>query len=329
MSGQNQEPLFVTDYSRRHELRSVNRFPFTLLLLLSLLGVGQAAFGAPLVVPTERYNREMLRLMIAEANQIAAELKLDEQLPITETDLRLVSLIPAGKSYGSVGVIDTRNYAYTMYMKDFGIVCSVIGHKGYQDLFEARTNYVLPISRFDSNRAFQVAVELMQKAGMDAERLNRDCRVRIGFPEQKGLFSHSFSPIYMVGWSPKTNAFMPGDGGGGIEFIEPLRKVRALHGDLKFNLRKPLETVNLVRLLTPENSLEAVLYAIEMATNYIRRIEFMSSGDPPEYLLRDVWASFTNGPFPTNVLFHTNAFEVFVRNMRLGRTNALTPTNAH
>jgi len=301
----------------------MNRFPIALLLLLSLLGAGQEAFSAPLVAPTERYKREMLRLMIAEANHIAAELKLDEQLPITETNLTLVSFVEAGKSYGYVGVFDTRNYAYTFYMKNFGIVCSVIGHKGYQDYIAARTNYVWLISRFDSNRTFRIAMELMQKAGLDAERLNRDCRVRIDFPEEKGLFSHTFSPIYMVTWSSKPYTFRSEGVGGGIEFTEPTRKVRALHvGDLKYNLRKPLETANLMQLLTPENSREAVLYAIEMATNYVRRIEFLSSGDPPESMLRGVWAEYTNAPFPTNVLFHTNAFEVLVRKMRLGQTNA-------
>lgn len=288
-----------------------------------MFGSGQVMFSAPLVSPTERYKREILRLMVAEANRIAAELQLDEQLPITKKDLILVSLIPAAKSYGSVGVMDTRNYAYTMDMKDFGIVCSVIGHKGYADYLAAQTNYVLTISRFDSNHIFHVAMELMKKAGIDAEWLNRDCRVRIDFPKQKGLVSNKFSPIYMVSWSPKNKPFMPGDGGGYVEFIEPTRKVRALNADLKFNLRKPLETVNLVQLSTPENSLEAVLYTIEMATNLVRRIEFMSSGDPPESLLRDVWGSYTNAPFPTNVLFHTNAFEMFVRNLRLKGKGAI------
>ncbi|HMP81736.1 MAG TPA: hypothetical protein PKA41_03400 [Verrucomicrobiota bacterium] len=295
-----------------------------------LLILGAAtAHAAPFVAPTERYNREMVRLMISEVNSIAAELELNEQLPIAETDLRLVSLIEAGKSYGNVGVIDTRNYAYTMDMKNFGIVCSVVWRKGFQDLIEARTNYVWPISRFDSNRTFQIAAELMQKAGMDTENLNRDCRVRISFPEWKGQFRHTFSPIYRVTWFLKAKTFSSGDYGGGIEFIEPTRKVLALHvGDLKYNLRKPLETADLVQLLTPENSLEAVLYNIEMATNYVRRIEFMSAGDPPEYLLREVWASWTNAPFPTNVLFHTNAFEIFVRKMRLERTNAPPPMKA-
>jgi hypothetical protein len=286
----------------------MSRFPVTMLSLLCLLWTSATAFGAPRVVPTERYNREMLRLMLAEANRIAAEMKLDEQLPITVTNLTLVFLIPAGKTYGYVGVIDTRNYAYTMDMNEFGIVCSVIGRKGYQDLYEARRNYVWPISRFDSNRVFQAAVELMKKAGMDVDRLNRDCRVRIDFPEYKGLFSHMFSPIYTVTWSPKTKTFWSENVGGGIEFIEPLRQVRSLDvKDLKYNLRKPLESANLVQLLTPENTEETVRNEMDMSTNYVARMKDFQRGGASESLLRKIWGGYTGDPFPTNLLARTNA----------------------
>ena len=137
----------------------MNRLAFTLLAVLCLLCADATAFGDPRLIPTERYKRGMLRLMIAEANQIARELNLNEQLPITKTNLTMVWLIPAGKTYGPVGVIDSRNYAYTMEMKHFGIVCSGIARKGYQDFHEGQTNYVRPTSRFDSTRTFQATVE--------------------------------------------------------------------------------------------------------------------------------------------------------------------------
>ena len=50
--------------------------------------------------PTERYKREMLRLMIVEANRVAKELNLDEQLPITSSNLTLVFLVPPQRLTG-------------------------------------------------------------------------------------------------------------------------------------------------------------------------------------------------------------------------------------
>lgn len=299
---------------------------FTKVVACFFIATCMLTFASPLVVPTERYNREILRLMMAEASRIATELKLDEQLPITRTHVTLLSLVHAAKSYGYIGTCDTRNYTYIFYMHDGGIVCSGLDRIGYKDFIEARNTHVFPISRHDSNRAFQVAIELMDKINIDVESLNRDCVVRIHFPHWRRLFSREFAPIYMVVWTPKNQPFMPGEGGGLIEFIEPLRKVRSVHADLKFNRRKPLQTVNLVKLLTPENSLESVLYEIEMATNYVRRIEFLKAGNPPEALLRSIWASWTDAPFPSNILHLMSPFETFLQNRRCGLTNSLLPT---
>ncbi len=55
-------------------------------------------------------------------------------------------------------------------------------------------------------------------------------------------------------------------------------------------------------LLTPENSREAVLNEVEMATNYVKRIEDLKRGGLPESDLRKIWLDYMNAPFPTNVL---------------------------
>src|SRR5882724_3446033 len=102
------------------------------------LCVFQVAPAGPRVAATERYQREILRLMIAEANQIASELSLDEHLPITRTNLARVFLLPAGKTFGFAGVLDTASYSYSMDVKDFGIVVSSVTRSGYDDFHEAR-----------------------------------------------------------------------------------------------------------------------------------------------------------------------------------------------
>jgi hypothetical protein len=271
--------------------------------------VGTALHAEPRVIATDAYKREMLRLMIAEANRFASQLKLDEQLPITASNLTLVSLIPAGKTYGTLGVIDTRNYVYSMDVKDFGVVCSGICRKGYQDFLEAQKKYVWPISRYDTNHAFQMAVELLTTAGMDVKALDRDCVVKIDWLGERGLFGRHFFPDYVVTWFPKTKTFHmpPGENVACVEFIEPLKRPRQLQlsgllPNSKYNLRKPLETVNFMELLTPENSREAVLKEMEMATNYVLRIENLRRLGTPESALREIWRDYSSAPFPTNIL---------------------------
>ena len=196
-----------------------------------------------------------------------------------------------------------------MDVKDLGVVISGITRKGYQDFHEARAKYVWPMSRYDSNRTFQTAMELMGRVGFDFAGLNRDCRIRINFPDESGLFSHRFSPIYTVSWFLKTNTVLvdANEIVASIEFIEPLKRIRhvgltSLLPDSRHNLRKPAERIDFMVLLTPENTREAVLNEVEMATNYVTRIEDLRRGGLPESELRRVWLDYTNAPFPTNVL---------------------------
>ncbi|MGA2220290.1 MAG: hypothetical protein ABSH21_00675 [Verrucomicrobiia bacterium] len=63
---------------------------------------------------TQAYRKEALRLLIQEANLVAQELKLPENLPITDTNL-VWSFIPpfAGAQFWkAIGMIETRNPAY-------------------------------------------------------------------------------------------------------------------------------------------------------------------------------------------------------------------------
>jgi hypothetical protein len=131
---------------------------------------------------------------------------------------------------------------------------------------------------------------------------------------KRGFLGRSFFPDYIVSWHQKTNTFHMRQGHvvALVEFIEPLNRPRKLQlsGLLphsRYILRKPLETLNFVELLTPENSEETVLYAMEMATNYLRRIEFLAWGNPSESYLRQIWADYTNTPFPTSILNQTKA----------------------
>jgi hypothetical protein len=252
--------------------------------------------------------------MIAEANRIANTLNLDEELPITKTNLTFKWFIPAGKTYGPLGGIETRKYAYAMDVKDGGVVCSSVLRKGYEDFLAAQKQFVWPISRYDTNHAFRLATNWLTAAGFDVDSLNRDCYVKIDWLGERSWTGSHFFPHYIVCWHQRSETFhVPkGTDVAVVEFIEPLKRPRTVRVSYSaprsgYHLRKPVETVDFIALLTPENSREAVLAELDMATNYVSRIVDLQRGGADESLLRKIWSGYTNAPFPTNVLLKTNA----------------------
>src|SRR6267378_831319 len=66
----------------------------------------------PLMFTTRAYQDEASRLVLREANLVAAELKLPEKLPITEADIVGRFISPYGFSYAEkrIGRITTSKY---------------------------------------------------------------------------------------------------------------------------------------------------------------------------------------------------------------------------
>jgi len=191
---------------------------------------------------TKAYQDEALRLMIKEANKVARELGLREQLPISRSNLIEIYIGPP--ALVRLGFVSTSNYAYNVDRQFSGLTQRNLG----ETLDQVKAAYTWPISRLDTNKAFQVATQILRAIRMDAAALNRDCRREIYAPKPEALGGTHFFPDYWVTWrkAGELVAF--------IEFVEPTRCIRQLVvKDPKYVLRERIRVPNLARLLNQTN----------------------------------------------------------------------------
>lgn len=193
---------------------------------------------------TETYKQEVVRLLIQEANRVAQELNLPENLPITRSNLIEIFVAPPGlgmaapRLRGALGNVSTTNYVYHVNLerKFSGLIQRNLA----EVCVEERKAYMWPAGQMDTNSAFNTAKQIMLAAGMDVAALNQDCSVEIRAPR----YGRFFVPDYWVNWRAggKLVAF--------VQFLEPARAVRQLQVlDPKYILRRPLEISNIELLL--------------------------------------------------------------------------------
>ena len=196
---------------------------------------------------TKTYQAEAMRLMLEEANSVAAELPLNEQLPITKSNLIEYHIGPPALI--SLGWISTSNYAYTI---GIGRRFCGLDQRNMTTRFNAdKARYEWPISRMDTNRAFQIATQLMATVSIDVAGLNRDCLVQVSFAEPRRGGTNHFFPNYTVIWRK------PGQMVAFVEFVEPTKSVRQIHvTDPTYILREPIKIANLAVLLNQTNALK-------------------------------------------------------------------------
>ena len=157
---------------------------------------------------TAAYEREAFRLVLREANHAAQKLQLPETLPLTERDIVSAFIVPYGMTRvhrRPIGNVHTRHYAYFVSIDH---KLSDIEHAHQAEACNKwRTEYTWPMSRLDTNGAYQLATQWLAALSMDVDGMNRDCRVKIG-PNpywNSGLRRHTFVPIYEVSWRSPGN----------------------------------------------------------------------------------------------------------------------------
>jgi hypothetical protein len=199
---------------------------------------------------TKAYREEALRLIIEEANCVARELNLPESLPITETNLLGAYITPPRMAQGmrALGNITTSNYTY--YISVDNKFSFLVRRNLEQEYSNLRAHCLWPMSRMDTNAAYQIATQLLAAASMDVNALNRDCKVQIQAFTPEGRAGKHFVPVYWVYWVAPSRGIT-----ASIEFVLPTRTILQMHvKDSKYILRKPLEIANLNFLLSPTNS---------------------------------------------------------------------------
>ena len=202
---------------------------------------------------TRAYNKEALRLVIQEANQVAQELKLPEELPIVDTNLLQYHIPPYGmfRFVKAIGNVTTSNYIYSVSIDGkFSFLDSA--HQ-LSDHLKRSKEYSWPISQLDTNAAYQLATQWLAAVSMDVEALNRDCNLQIRPVMVTGEGAAArFVPRYFVSWAKEP------EGKGSEAWVElflPTKKLEILHVmNSKYILRKPLQFTNLDLLLSQTNA---------------------------------------------------------------------------
>ena len=196
---------------------------------------------------TRAYEKEALRLVLKEANQVAQALELQEQLPISEVSLVAKYIPPPrlAQRIGGVGNVTTSNYTYYV---SAGNRFSFLEHSHLQqERIEFQKKFLSDSARIDTNAAYQLASEFLGKLLMDVEALNRDCSVRVQtvFPTSKS--TQSLIPIYLVVWNKARQS-------GSCAIVEvclPTKTLLQLRvEDPKYILRPPIVFTNLAELLS-------------------------------------------------------------------------------
>lgn len=197
---------------------------------------------------TPAYRKEALRLLIEEANRIAQELNLPEQLPILETNLVKSYISPPRMALGlkTIGNITTSNYVYSPYA---GHGFSLVRTHLQEEYAQLQKQYLWPVSQMNTNVAYQLATQFLKTASIDVGALSRDCILTIRAFTPEGEHGLHFVPVYWVSWGQSNNPV------ASVELFGPTKTIRQMHvSKPEYVLQKPLVITNLDLLLSQTNT---------------------------------------------------------------------------
>jgi len=147
------------------------------------------------------------------------------------------------------GSVTTSNYIYYMTV---GSKFSFLERTRLAEEQErVEKQYLWPISRIDTNAAYQTAEKLLVAASIDVQALNRDCIAQILPLIPDGEEEKHFVPIYTVYWMKQDQAGSIAE----IEFVEPTKTILQMHVmKSEYILRKPLMITNVDFLFSQTNA---------------------------------------------------------------------------
>jgi hypothetical protein len=196
---------------------------------------------------TQLYREAALGLVLQEANKVAQELKLPEEIPITKSNIVDHHIGPFGFNYAhrSLGFVATKNYCY--YVAGGNSFSSLVDtHEQEKCQSYQAKGYAWPVSRIDTNAAYNLAIQWLSDLHMDVAGLNRDCRVSV---TADSVYDQAppgkFIPIYWVAWIPSDGISVATT----VRLFMPTKTLLDLTvEDPKYILRKPIQFTNLAAL---------------------------------------------------------------------------------
>ncbi len=196
---------------------------------------------------SQEYRYAAITAVLQEANRLAKDLELAEDLPITRTNLVQAAISPFGFNYAMqcIGTISTRNYHYGVSR---GCKFSDLTVANYDQTCLWLRQHVLPVRFISTNEACELTTQWMARACMDVKALNRECKCHVALSphwNRVGKLGETprevFTPIYFVWWTSPVN---DAGGFGSVAYAEVYTPTKmllqlAVH-DPKFILSEPV-----------------------------------------------------------------------------------------
>jgi hypothetical protein len=151
----------------------------------------------------------------------------------------------------AIGNITTSNYVYYVSVGDkFSYLEGVHQDADRRRWFE---EYSWPVSRLNTNEAYQLATQWLAAASMDVAAMNKEYDLHIYPTALRGQGTNAyFLPVYWVTWTKGAE----GHGSvASVELFTPNKTLMQLRvEDSKYILRRPLQITNLDNLLLQTNA---------------------------------------------------------------------------
>jgi hypothetical protein len=232
--------------------------------LFSFLSVALGSDDAPFALEkmrytTKAYQRAALSSLLNEVNRTIYELKLPDKYPLETKDiLETVVASPFQSLHaGHFGCIQSTSYTYCASVENkLSYIEKVYtnGEEGRRtDLEALKRNYLLPIGQIDTNCAFRMAMDWLDRLGVDVTALNRHCLTSI----TAWRIGNKFVPLFRICWrrpNVKRSEALPYDTVmntvATVELFTPTHLLRVLRvEDGQYLLRHSLQVTNTDDLL--------------------------------------------------------------------------------
>jgi hypothetical protein len=204
-----------------------------------------------------QYAETAERLVLQEANCVAKELQLPEELPITVSNIVRSDITPFGFNYinKTIGTVTTKKYCYYVSR---GNKFNAVDLVEYDKTCQSYRNHLLPIKEMNTNEAYHLATKWLAAVSVDVNGLNHKCKVHVALsPFWNSVAKlgdkpkEEFVPIYFVWWTSRQDDLNGHGNEAYVEFYSPDKTLLQLTvSDPKYILRKPLVFTNLNSLFT-------------------------------------------------------------------------------
>lgn len=228
---------------------------------------------------TPQYREAAISLMTDEANRVAQDLQLPEELPIVKASLTEAVITPFGFNYlkKGIGSVSTKNFIYYVTKNNR---FNEVNVANYDEVCTTLEIQKVPVKQLDLDGAYRLSTQWLAAASMDVEGLNRDCKAHVAVsPKWNDLAQlgqkprKQFTPIYYVWWSSSQNDAEGHGSVASVELFSPTKTLLQLSvADPKYILRKPVVFTNL-------SSLFPGTAPVVVFTNHVITGSVVSDGD--------------------------------------------------